>query len=239
MWCLAPRAIRQGSRSGSKLFCCLHPCQNGFAGRKAGNDQLVLRERFRATFPRIRFCEGELVTRDGRLFTSAAFTASVDLALQLIEYFAGPALALSCAKVMLIDANRESQFPFMTLQARAKHSDNLVLQAQSYIRSRVREDLTVENLAARLGVSTPHAEPAFSPGARVHAYAVRTRSANRRRQAAARNDGSWFRGNHGTSGLSRRQLLPPVIRAHDESFAKQIPPDILSGQQESSPPMRP
>jgi transcriptional regulator GlxA family with amidase domain len=108
---------------------------------------------FRASYPHVRFCEGELVTRDGQLFCSGAFTACLDLALQIVEHFAGPTLALACAKVMLIDVNRESQFPYMTLQARAHHNDGLVLRAQSRIRSRVREDISVENLARHLDVS--------------------------------------------------------------------------------------
>jgi transcriptional regulator GlxA family with amidase domain len=108
---------------------------------------------FRASFDQVRYCQGELVACDGRLFSSGAFSATLDLALQIVEHFAGPALALACAKVMLIDPNRDSQFPYMTLQARARHSDKLVLRAQSRVRSRVREQVSVEDLARRLGVT--------------------------------------------------------------------------------------
>lgn len=121
-------------------------------GRRA-TTSWFLGKLFRATYSRVRFCEGELVTADGRLLSSGAFTACLDLALQLVEHFAGPGLAMACAKVMLIDANRDSQFPYMTLQARAHHSDPLVLKVQSRIHSRVRDEISVESLAEHFGVS--------------------------------------------------------------------------------------
>lgn len=118
-------------------------------GRKA-TTSWWLGSLFRSSYPRACFCEGELVMRDGRIFTAGAFTACLDLGLRLVEHFAGPGLALSCSKVMLIHARRESQFPYMTLQARMQHQDELVLRAQSHIRSHIREELTLERLAALL-----------------------------------------------------------------------------------------
>lgn len=109
---------------------------------------------FRAHYPQVQFCEGELVTRDGLILSSGAFTACLDLALRIVEYFAGPALALSCAKVLLIHAKRDSQFPYMTLQARTTHQDELVLRAESHIRSHVRQTLSVEQLAADLNTTS-------------------------------------------------------------------------------------
>lgn len=109
---------------------------------------------FRTRYPKVSFCEGELVVRDDQIVSSGAFTACLDLALQVIEHFGGAALALSCAKVMLIHAKQDSQFTYMTLQARVQHHDELVLKAQSHIRSNLRLDLTVEGLATALCISS-------------------------------------------------------------------------------------
>lgn len=108
---------------------------------------------FRATYPRVGFREGELVVADAGVLSSGAFTACLDLSLRVVEHFAGPALALACSKVLLIHAKRESQFPYMTLQARADHGDELVLRAQSHIRSHVRQDLSIEQLAQALNTT--------------------------------------------------------------------------------------
>lgn len=108
---------------------------------------------FRANYPRTSLCEGDLVTRDDRIFSSGAFTAGLDLCLRIVEHFAGPALALSCAKVMLVNAKRESQFPYMTLQARMQHRDELVMRAQSHIRSHMRQPLSVAGLADALNTT--------------------------------------------------------------------------------------
>lgn len=108
---------------------------------------------FRTRYPKVKYCEGELVVRDDRIVSSGAFTACLDLALQVIEHFGGAGLALSCAKVMLIHAKQDSQFTYMTLQARIQHPDELVLKAQSHIRSNLRLDLSVEGLSKALCVS--------------------------------------------------------------------------------------
>lgn len=121
-------------------------------GRKA-TTSWWLGKLFRAHYPRVDFREGELVTGDERILCSGAFTAGLDLALRIVEHFAGPALALSCAKVLLIHAKRDSQFPYMTLQARIAHHDELVLRAESHIRSHIREPLAVEPLAATLNTT--------------------------------------------------------------------------------------
>lgn len=121
-------------------------------GRKA-TTSWWLGKLFRAQYPKVDFCEGELVARDERILSSGAFTACLDLALRIVEHFAGPALALSCAKVLLINAKRDSQFAYMTLQARTAHHDELVLRAESHIRSHIREALAVEALAATLNTT--------------------------------------------------------------------------------------
>lgn len=109
---------------------------------------------FRTRYPQVNFCEGELVVQDDRIVSSGAFTACLDLALRVIEHIGGAALALSCAKIMLIHAKQDSQFPYMTLQARIQHHDELVLKAQSHIRSNLRLDLSVDGLSKLLCVSS-------------------------------------------------------------------------------------
>lgn len=125
----------------------------GLLDRRNATTSWWLGKLFRTQYPGVEFCEGELVVGDGCILSSGAFTACLDLALRIVEYFAGPALALSCAKVLLIHAKRESQFPYMTLQARIAHSDELVLRAESHIRSHVRKALTVEELAVMLNTT--------------------------------------------------------------------------------------
>jgi transcriptional regulator GlxA family with amidase domain len=122
-------------------------------GRKA-TTSWWLEPMLRANYPRVVLREGEAVTRDGRILSSGAFSACLDLALQSIEYFVGPAVAFSCAKVVLIDATKGSHFPYTTLQAKMQHRDDLVLRAQSRIRSGVRQGTSIESLARELGVST-------------------------------------------------------------------------------------
>lgn len=59
-------------------------------GRKA-TTSWRLGKLFRAQYPRVAFCKGELVTGDERILSSGAFTGCLDLALRIVEQFAGPA----------------------------------------------------------------------------------------------------------------------------------------------------
>lgn len=151
-------------------------------GRKA-TTSWWLGKLFRSTYPQVAFCEGELVVRDERMLTSGAFTACLDLGLRIVEYFAGPALALSVSKVLLIHAKQDSQFPYMTLQARLEHRDELVLKAQSHIRSNLRQELSVEQLASTLN-TTPrtlnrHFHDALSCSPKQYIQELRVEGAKR------------------------------------------------------------
>lgn len=109
---------------------------------------------FRQRYPHTRLQSDRLVTSDERIHCAGGFTACLNLGLQLVEEFAGPDLAMSCASILLVDANRVSQLPYATLQDEIRHNDRLVGDAQHWLRSRIAEDVTVEMLAEGLRTTT-------------------------------------------------------------------------------------
>ena len=56
-------------------------------------------------------------------------TSFLNLALRLVEMFAGERLAVTTAKALLIDTNRISQAPYATLLDEHGHTDRLVAGA--------------------------------------------------------------------------------------------------------------
>ncbi|MHA1553613.1 MAG: GlxA family transcriptional regulator [Alphaproteobacteria bacterium] len=109
---------------------------------------------FRRSYPNVRLAPEKLVTKDARVFCAAAFSACLNLGIEIIAEFLGPRAALSCARVMLIDVNRSTQLPYANLQELAKHGDDLVLLAQSRLLSNLRRPAQLVKLADSLRVTS-------------------------------------------------------------------------------------
>jgi transcriptional regulator GlxA family with amidase domain len=109
---------------------------------------------FRNRYPRVRLLPEMLVTKDARIFCAAAFSACLNLGLEIVAEFLGPRAVLSCARILLIDVNRATQLPYANLQAHTQHGDDLVLRAQTILLSKLTRSAELEVLAARLGVTS-------------------------------------------------------------------------------------
>ncbi|SRR5712691_8830499 len=107
-----------------------------------------------AAFPLAIVEPDRIFVRDGSLFTSAGVTASIDLALSLVEEDFGPALALSIARWLVMYLKRpggQSQFSVqLTTQIASRPP---IQQVQQFIRDNPQRDLAVRNLAQQAGMS--------------------------------------------------------------------------------------
>jgi transcriptional regulator GlxA family with amidase domain len=109
---------------------------------------------FRREFPRAHLRADDLVTTGERLLCAGPVNAHFNLALRLVEEFGGRDLALACAKVLLIDANRPSQRPYVMLQDQLRHTDELVVRAQEWMqRHLVGDDFSIATVARAVGAS--------------------------------------------------------------------------------------
>jgi transcriptional regulator GlxA family with amidase domain len=95
--------------------------------------------------------------RDGNTYTSAGITAGMDLALALVEEDLGSPLALKVAREMVLYLRRpggQSQFSAaMSLQASDRKQ---IEELRSWAFDHLEENLTVEKLAAKAGMSPRH-----------------------------------------------------------------------------------
>lgn len=108
-------------------------------------------------FPRAIVCPEPIFLKDGNIYTSAGITAGIDLALTMVEEDQGHAVALNIARFLvmfLVRPGGQAQFSHM-LSHQAVTSKPL-RELQVWMLENLREDLTVENLAARLGMSPRH-----------------------------------------------------------------------------------
>ncbi|MGN1288838.1 MAG: GlxA family transcriptional regulator, partial [Bradyrhizobium sp.] len=88
-----------------------------------------------------------------RIVCSGAVTTSLNLALRLVETFAGADVATETGKLMLIDGNRVSQASYASRTHDIRHSDALVARAQSLMEKSLQRGFSLARLARDLSVS--------------------------------------------------------------------------------------
>ena len=111
-----------------------------------------LAELFKRRFPKVNLCMDHLVINDGQLHTAGATTANLSLALQLVKQLVGEQISTQMAKVLLIDPNRISQQPFMTLDADPQHKDQLVSRIQDWMQLHLAESFLLDDIADNFAV---------------------------------------------------------------------------------------
>jgi transcriptional regulator GlxA family with amidase domain len=108
-------------------------------------------------FPALIVTPDPIYVRDGLTYTSAGITAGIDLALALVEEDQGHKVALDVARrlvMFLVRPGGQAQYSHM-LSHQAVTSQPL-RELQVWMMEHLRDDLSVEHLAERIGLSPRH-----------------------------------------------------------------------------------
>jgi transcriptional regulator GlxA family with amidase domain len=108
---------------------------------------------FAKRYPAVDLRVSEILTEQKGIVCSGAVTTSLNLALRLVEKFAGRDVAVETGKMMLIDANRVSQSSYASLPDEAEHADPLVAKAQRWMAKSLQDGFSLAVLARHLAVS--------------------------------------------------------------------------------------
>lgn len=128
--------------------------QAGLLDGRAATTHWQEASRLASMFPQARVDPDRIYLRDGPLVTSAGVTAGIDLALALVAEDHGAAVALSCAKRLVVAAQRQggqSQFSAFLLPQAAAGSP--LSKVQRYVMEHPAEAFSVERLAEIAGTS--------------------------------------------------------------------------------------
>ena len=107
---------------------------------------------FRTAFPRVRVQSEQLYCFDGARISCAGGTAAIDLAVELLSRASGRARALKGLADMLVDETRDSRHALRSLELGAGQGRQ-VQRATALMRHHLASGLSVERLAAQLGIS--------------------------------------------------------------------------------------
>ena len=128
--------------------------ETGLLDNRTATTSWWLANRFKRSYPKVNLKPEKLVTKNQRLFCAAAFSACLNLGVEIVSEFLGRQAAISCARILLIDVNRLTQLPFANIQDQVKHNDELVLRAQSRLMSDLTNSVNLEKFAKSLGVTS-------------------------------------------------------------------------------------
>lgn len=116
---------------------------------------------FARRYPKVRLEPDRIFVRDGEVWTSAGITAGIDLALAMVAADLGEDVARKTAQQLVVYHRRpggQSQFSALLELDATGRFDGLL----AWARENLREALTVEQLAARAGMSERNFARAFA-----------------------------------------------------------------------------
>jgi transcriptional regulator GlxA family with amidase domain len=148
-----PLWAARGQRLGSACAGAFMLARSGVLDGYRATTHCGLLEDARRLFPAVLWQQGTVLERDGGRLTSSGGTATIDLALALVEERGGLALARSVADSMLFDHRRGAQNLYFPLAPVPLGDDPLVRDVQKCFATSLAAPPTMVTLAASLHVT--------------------------------------------------------------------------------------
>jgi len=108
---------------------------------------------FRRHFPAVHLQEQALIVDDGNLLTTGASTAVYSLIIRMIEEAGGAELAQQVSRMMLLDAERQSQAPYVSQAMLEKPRHSLAEKITHFLDRQLHDQISVTRLAEYCGTS--------------------------------------------------------------------------------------
>ena len=108
---------------------------------------------FRRHFPAVDLQEQALIVEDGNLLTTGASTSVYSLVIRLIAEAGGAELAQQVSRMMLLDAERQSQAPYVSQAMLEKPRHSLSEKITHFLDQHLHNQISVTRLAEHCGTS--------------------------------------------------------------------------------------
>lgn len=152
---------KEGSEVASLCIAAFFLAKTGLLNGKQCATHWRFANEFRTMFPEARLVDDKIMTEDSRIFTSGGAYSWLNLAIYLIEKYAGRDIAILISKAFMIDIDRHSQSPFIIFSGQKDHEDHLVKEAQEFIERNYAEKLTIDELASKFAIGRRNFERRF------------------------------------------------------------------------------
>jgi transcriptional regulator GlxA family with amidase domain len=103
---------------------------------------------FQKRYKEISLQPEKIIIDNGSILSAAGVTAYFNLALFLVERYGSKELALTSAKVFLVDSGRKIQTPYQMYQVSKSHGDEEIVSVQDWLETNFNENITLEKMMA-------------------------------------------------------------------------------------------
>jgi len=108
---------------------------------------------FRERYPRVQLDADAMLVEDGSVATTGGSTAVINYVLRLIGRVGGEDLAQLTSRLLLVDRERNSQAPYVSMALRERPRHTLTEKAERYINEALHGEISVGVLAEHCGTS--------------------------------------------------------------------------------------
>jgi transcriptional regulator GlxA family with amidase domain len=126
---------------------------SGLLDGRRGTTHWGLADKLRRQYPNVKWMPERMVTEDHGLYCGGGLNAALDLSLYLVEKYCGHDVAMQSAKVALIETPRTWQAGFAIVPLKTEHKDDTISLAQEWLHANFHQNLPLEALAKRVGMS--------------------------------------------------------------------------------------
>jgi len=121
--------------------------ESGILKGKRATTHWSLIDAFRKRYKEITLEPEKIIVDNGSIISAAGVTAYFNLALFLVERYGSKELALTTAKVFLVDSGRKLQTPYQMYQVPKNHGDEEIVHVQDWLEANYNEKITLEKMA--------------------------------------------------------------------------------------------
>jgi transcriptional regulator GlxA family with amidase domain len=125
---------------------------SGLLDGKSCSTHWSVADNFRGMFPKVKLQTDKLITDENGIYTNGGAYSFLNLVIYLVEKYYDRQTAIFCSKVFQIEIDRNNQSAFAIFTGQKSHGDEMVIQAQAYIESKLDEKVSVEDLSSRFAV---------------------------------------------------------------------------------------
>jgi transcriptional regulator GlxA family with amidase domain len=108
---------------------------------------------FRKRYPNVQLDVERMIVEDGCITTTGASTAVLSYMLQLLARHVDPDLSQLTARMMLIDSDRPSQAPYISLALSERPRHSLSEKAEQFLQKQLHRELSIAELAEHCSTS--------------------------------------------------------------------------------------
>ncbi|MHC5064048.1 MAG: GlxA family transcriptional regulator [Planctomycetota bacterium] len=142
-------------RIGTICFATYILAEAGVLDGRRATTHWDLQQDFLKRYPKVNLDVEPIFVKDGPIYTAAGATSAIDMMLALIEEDFGKEVALRTAQALVLFLKRPGNQAQFSVQMSARMPDTpSIVELQSWIYENLDQDLRVERLAERMGMST-------------------------------------------------------------------------------------